>query len=327
MSQPFRVSGTPSGDSSRLGNVVQSWYFRGAISGGAYHDRALVDLLCKSPPSLAKYLGTQQGKRSINERRVSAKLASIDEAERPLRPANGWHKMDLYSYSGIGVMMPQLRIDLRRVLHDYAQAYDPSLSVQSFVGGDSHLVVHYRVGDILLAPETEQVISPASVARAVADLQPTVVEILDGGTRHLDFGSFAGKAAGLGDAARAAKQCLDPFQKCRNLGSDQNSSLEFTQLLIDAIAAAVPSATVMRSPKRSVDADFFRMAHAPLLVTGIGSYAIAGAVAGYARGIRTPASWDLMEARIRDARYPANCGKLAHLRLRNAEYQTEDGAE
>ena len=293
MRQPLGVSGTPTGDSSRLGNVIQAWYFGGAIPNGAEQDRFLVDLLCQSRPSLAKYVGTQQGRRTIDERLVTAKMTSAEEGERSMRPANVWHKMDMYSYAGLKVMMPEMRVDLRRVLQEYSQTYDPSLMSQTYVGGDSHVVVHYRVGDMLLAAERESVISPASVARAVAELQPSVVELLDGGTQHLDFG---GRAAGEGDEARAATKCAsEAAVGCGELGIMTNSSVEFTQLLVDAIAAAAPGATVVRSPKRSVDADLYRMVHAPMLVTGIGSYAIAGAVAGYAKAIRTPAAWDLMK--------------------------------
>ena len=60
-----------------------------------------------------------------------------------------------------------------------------------------------------------------------------------------------------------------------------------------ALAAASPNAKIVHRAAGSVDADFYRMVHAPLLVTAAGSFAVAAAVAGHGRAIRTPASDNL----------------------------------
>ena len=59
--------------------------------------------------------------------------------------------------------------------------------------------------------------------------------------------------------------------------------------LYAALRKALPLAILVRAPARSADEDFYRMVHAPLLLTAAGSYAIAAAIAAYGK-VRTPAS-------------------------------------
>ena len=60
-----------------------------------------------------------------------------------------------------------------------------------------------------------------------------------------------------------------------------------------ALRAALPRAKIVRTPAASIDADWFRIAHAPLLVTGAGSFAVTAAIASHATKVRTPAADNL----------------------------------
>ena len=63
--------------------------------------------------------------------------------------------------------------------------------------------------------------------------------------------------------------------------------------LEDALREAVPKARVMRLPAGSVDRDFYRMVHAPYLLTAGGSYAAIAAAASYATLALSPAANNL----------------------------------
>jgi hypothetical protein len=60
-----------------------------------------------------------------------------------------------------------------------------------------------------------------------------------------------------------------------------------------ALRAAVPSATFVRHSPLSIDADWYRLALAPMLLTGAGSFAVTAAIAGVGKRIRTPAADNL----------------------------------
>jgi len=60
-----------------------------------------------------------------------------------------------------------------------------------------------------------------------------------------------------------------------------------------ALKAALPRARILRRPPASVDADFYRMVHAPLLLTAAGSFAVSAAAAAFGREVWTPAAQNL----------------------------------
>jgi hypothetical protein len=68
-------------------------------------------------------------------------------------------------------------------MREYSAAHDPSLMVQQYDGGSSHLIVHYRLGDFVT---NSWCIPPADLAAAAAALSPTIIELMDGGTKHLE---------------------------------------------------------------------------------------------------------------------------------------------
>ena len=174
MMRPWNPINRSVGRSERLGNLIDSWYFA-SLPGGAQGAQLshLVSLTCGIEPSLAKYLGTQLY-------RVSA---SAEQAAAARLEASRHDSWGLYSYPTIKILMPHLRQDLRRVLHSYAATYDPSLSQQTYEGGKRHLVIHYRLGDFTT---NGWCIPVRAIVATAAALDPRIVEIMDGGQKHLD---------------------------------------------------------------------------------------------------------------------------------------------
>lgn len=103
---------------------------------------------------------------------------------------------------------------------------------------------------------------------------------MDGGKKHLDQLDGWGAAPHRANRSRVA-QAL-------------SMAAAVQERLDAALRAAVPSARLVRpQQQRSIDADWFRMAHAPLLVTAAGSFAVSAAIASHARHVRTPAAANL----------------------------------
>ena len=107
-----------------------------------------------------------------------------------------------------------------------------------------------------------QLIHPRSVAAAAAALDPSVVEVLEGGVSH------------------------------EATADDVRTSESLRRLLLTELRRALPRARVLSAPPRPADVDFLRLARAPMLVTAGGSYAIAAAVASSSEHVRTPAAVD-----------------------------------
>ncbi len=216
-------------------------------------------------PSFARFLAARLGKVSVD--------ASQGEAAR--KEASNHESWGLYNYPTIRLLMPQLRHDLRAMMREYAK-FDSSLAHPIYEGGPSHLVVHYRLGDFVT---NSWCISPVDIAETAASLNPSVIEIMDGGVKHLD------QVDGYFDTPHRVNRTRQ--QTALRISSELQGDLE------SALRAAAPSARIMRSAATTVDADWFRMAHAPMLVTGAGSFAVTAAVASHGQQIRTPAAANL----------------------------------
>lgn len=271
MPPPPAGGAAPPGKSERLGNVIDSWYFTGLgdIMGSGLSGVALAHLMsmtCSMEPCFARYLATQFDVVSAS---AAQRAAAMEEARRH----SSW---GMYNYPTIRTLMPALRHDLRGAMRRYAQAHDPSLLHPQYEGGARHLVVHYRLGDFVT---NSWCIPPRDVAAAAAPLSPSVIEIMDGGMRHLD--QVDGYSAGPHRANRTRQQYA--LQLSAELQRDVEAALR----------SAVPDAKIVRSPAASIDHDWFRIAHAPLLVTGAGSFAVTAAIAAHASEVRTPAADNL----------------------------------
>lgn len=255
----------PAGRSERLGNVIDSWYFASLGSGVALAH--LMSMTCNVPVCFGRYLATQIDATSATAaQRAAATAESLKHSS--------W---GMYSYPTMRLLMPQLRHDLRGAMRRYAHEHDPSLINQHYEGGSRHLLVHYRLGDFVT---NSWCIPPTDLAAAAAPLDPTVVEIMDGGKRHLD------QVDGYSATPHRANRTRQQF--ALHLSVDLQGELEA------ALRAALPSAKIVRPAPASIDADWFRLAQAPLLLTGAGSFAVTAAIAAaHASTVRTPAADNL----------------------------------
>jgi hypothetical protein len=179
----------------------------------------------------------------------------------------------LSSYRSIVEALPHVRHDLRAKMSEYAERYAPALVSPSFESSTRHLVVHYRMGDFLSShyhSALNHLISVDSLVDAVKQLAPTVIEIMDGGAHHAD-----------GLSLKASRALVNSSQCLRGM-------------LRRKLRHAVPLARLVQPPDGGTsDADFFRMAKAPMLLTATGSFALAAAVAASGLEVRTPAVDDL----------------------------------
>lgn len=262
---PKRADGTPPpGRSERLGNIIDSWYF--ASLGNGARISALIAMSCNAELSFGRFLATRLGAVSVSEAQATAAKAEAAKHE-------SW---GFYTYPTIRALMPQLRHDLRAAMRMYAQTYDPTLAAQRYDGGGSHLVVHYRMGDFVT---NRWCVPPGDIARVAASLRPSVIEIMDGGVKHLD--QIDGWSQGPHRANRS------------RIAYANKANVELQGRLKAALTSAAPWAKIVHHTPVSIDADWFRIAHAPLLVTGAGSFAVTAAIAGFGSSIRTPAADNL----------------------------------
>ena len=291
--EPFAVppGAKPNGTSFRLGNVIDAWYsaslhwlmhnnyqnvhlpqtqspFMPSGDMLSQYTVTLVGMLCGVEPSFAKYLGTQL---------FNITAIKPARAAKALAAANRSHGWGLYNYSVIRALMPELRYDLRHAMKRYSDAHDVSLMNQTYAGGRDHMVIHYRTGDFTT---NGWCISVRDVIAAAVSLSPSVVEILDGGRKHL--AQVDGFSAPIGSKTKSRIKLA------------QNTSNWLLQELEDGLRAALPNAIVIRQGEPvSVDDDFYRLVHAPLLVTAAGSFAITAAAASTARVVLTPSAISL----------------------------------
>ena len=243
---------------------MRTGYF--ASLGVGVRISTLITMSCNAEVSFGRYLATRLGQISATPEQTGRAIAELSKHE-------SW---GFYTYPTIRALMPQLRHDLRAAMRGYSEAFDSSLMRQSYEGGPSHLVVHYRLGDFVT---NRWCVPPRDVAAAASALSPSIVEIMDGGVRHLD--QIDGWSAGPHKANRS------------RIAFANRVNGEVQLLLEEALRAAVPSARLIRHTPVSIDADWYRIANAPMLITGAGSFAVTAAIAGLGHHIRTPAADNL----------------------------------
>ena len=138
-----------------------------------------------------------------------------------------------------------------------------------------------RLGDYI---GLGQCISVESVAAAAKHLARHVntIEIMDGG--QTAFWLNNGEATRPDTAVQGSYTQNDTMQWSRVL----------SKRLRAALRAALPNARMVhRSGNTSVDADFYHMVFAPMLLTAAGSFAAAAAAASHGHHVLTPASKEL----------------------------------
>ena len=160
-----------------------------------------------------------------------------------------------YSYDSLKKHIRPFRKELRKAMIDYfkdlKRFYTPG-----------QCVIHYRTGDFMNNVNYgARIVTPKHIVNQVVDLKPDSVLLLDGGSRF--------------HAGEQTLTRLDPNRVDRVKN-------EIRQRLRD-------NHIFFTEASGSADEDFVTMACADYLVTGLGSFAIAAAVANTTGTIRTPA--------------------------------------
>ena len=256
------------GNSRQLGNHINDWYFgyEKGFSAASHHPQTESG----APNCFEAYLLQHLYKDGILQ--VEAKDRGIEtfpsaEDLATLRDAVLSHTSSVASFAiyypeGIKKILPEFSAALRSHMLTYARDYDPGLLNLTASFGPRHCVVHYRVGDVA-SQNAKRLPSPQSLAAAVESLKPDSVHILSSGMGHLCPGT---------------KAC-------------HSRSREMLHALEADVRKRLPTASVrveMEERVNAADADFYRMALAPMLVTSSGSFAMAAAIASNGE-VRTPA--------------------------------------
>ena len=204
---------TVSGNSERLGNLVNLWFVAGTLD--AEKDTS------RSPFTLGHSLSELQRRSALREDTwdcfnpegahcAGETMRGIchEEPDAPQqmcfsrfllgrRPVNGTVFSDIsevdnpdqlwwmYKEDQLARLADQAGAELRFQMHAYATHYNRDLwpqTAKKFGMAADHLVVHYRVGDVAVG----SVLSPDSVIKAIEllDPVPSTVEILSGGIKH-----------------------------------------------------------------------------------------------------------------------------------------------
>ncbi len=169
-------------------------------------------------------------------------------------------------------LMPQLRASVRALVDSFA-SHEQQQQQQHAAAGRATCVIHYRSGDFLLEHGREAMASAMAVVRAARTLtiRPERFELLDGGvSTHLCTPSSAHIQRGAKSSPTGTGDC----------GSS------FAGVLARALRVAFHKAEIVQT-QGGADDDFLRMALAPMLIVGGGSYALFAALAS--RGeVRVP---------------------------------------
>ena len=241
-------------ESHRLGNVIDLWYFSN-FSKNKIKD--LNEIETRKNNCFSYYL--------IKNRNLS------------LEPENINFKGDwpIYYYENIIKCFDNFQINLRHTMEKYDKVNNGKLFNQKF-SGEKHCVIHYRLGDVVTLGDAIDYNSIINVIEELKDKIDTI-EIMDGGQNHHPIRLAQGFAT---------------FKKSL-LREDVSKSSQIYNNFYSSLNQKFPNINVIKSEKRTSDEDFYRMASSPILITGAGSYAIAAAIGGNSKIIRTPSCKDL----------------------------------
>ena len=280
------------GRSVQLGNAISAWWFASqpelephlrecARDNALNRSRSIVADQCESEHSMCfgKWLMSRVdvGVTPLPPRTREA-VGKLLRSEA-LPGVNGDTGTDgctaLYATDIVALCASIMGSDLRKMLKTYAKQHDQRLLSPP---GPRECIVHYRVGDFL---SFTQVPAPRSVAEAIAsfDPPPTSVELLSVGGQLPDWNSGTS---------------TDPNTSDAEAGSISAISLQLIHQLLQNVSELLPNATVRQAPARPPDEDLYRMALAPMLVVGDGSFGISGALSATGR-VRSPAAKNLYE--------------------------------
>ena len=244
--------------SRRLGNVIDLWY-SGSITKNSKILTELPTIDTVEKDSLSRYL--------IKNLKVYQTLEKDNIKELYQEANNG---CVTYYYKNIVKLVNNFSYNLVNILEEYDKINNNVLYEQNFED-ENHCVIHYRLGDVVTLGD---VIDYKDIIKSMKELNVkfSVVEIMDGGKSHKSnpFHNF-----------KSFLNVLD--------NHEMKESEKIYQDFYQTLKKSFPESKVIQSVKRKTDEDFYRMASAPILITGGGSYAATAAIGGKARIIRTPA--------------------------------------
>ena len=287
---------------NRIGNFIDSWYqlqlttalkdaaapteaseWIDAVNRMEYHVRGVGRGIL-----LHRWLRLDFGTRSVAAHIAAAaslppptfwsSAGALDLRER-LR-AGDIHHHFWANITLVRLVLPHLRPSLQALVASFA-------SSQTVRGTSDHVrvrtcVIHYRSGDFLQERGREAASSAAALVRAARSFtqRPLRFELLDGGVRthlcsphqrphqqlrHRKAARHGMPGAGQRGGAGAARR--------------EDCGASFADVLERALDDAFPTAAIVRIVGATADDDFVRMALAPMLLVGGGSYALFGALA------------------------------------------------
>ena len=244
-------------ESYRLGNAIDLWYFSNFENLSKRKSKELSSFPTKKNNCFSYHL--------INNRSLINKPKNIDlKGEWPI-----------YYYDNITKCLDNFQFNLKQMMSRYDSLNDGKLFSQNF-NSDKHCIIHYRLGDVVTLGDA---INYTSIINVIEELKEKIdtIEILDGGQNHHPIQVVDG---------------VKVFAKGL-LRSDVSTSSKIYNDFYKSLNDKFPNINVIKSEKRTSDEDFFRMVSAPILITAAGSYAIAAAIAGDSKIIRTPSCKDL----------------------------------
>jgi hypothetical protein len=154
-----------------------------------------------------------------------------------------WDRPDTYRK-----IYPQFNNSLRAAIKAYK-----GWEFSDVIGPDT-CVIHLRLGDFLEL--SERTVNIDEIVRVTDKLprDPAVFEVLNGGKFHKD-----GRDSSSIDMQMKTDKIIDD--------------------MCSKIKEKYPNAQVNKIESENADKDFYRMAHAPMLITGLGSFATMAAAA------------------------------------------------
>ena len=244
-------------ESHRLGNVIDMWYFSNFKEFGDKKISDINNFDTRKNDCFSYFL---------------LKNKNIYKKPGDLNLVGYW---PIYYYQNIIKCIHNFESNLRSAMEEYDKLNNGILFSQKFKG-NKHCVIHYRLGDVVTLGD---VIDYKNIIDVIRDLEDEIdtIEIMDGGKNH--------------HPVRLA-QGFNTFKKSLLREDVKNSDIIYNNFYSDLIDT-FPNMKIIKSEKKSADEDFYRMSSAPILITGAGSYAMASAIAGKSRIIRTPACKNL----------------------------------
>lgn len=154
-----------------------------------------------------------------------------------------WDNLDAYK-----TVYPHFNISLRNAVDSYNEwGFTDTI-------GPNTCVVHMRVGDFLKNKDRTMTVDEIVKATDKLPRIPDTFEVMNGGKLHEDF-----------------------LEKSTD-GIRINSE-EIIGSLVDRLKDKYPNSTVKTIESENADHDFYRMVKAPMLITGLGSFATMAAAA------------------------------------------------